>query len=187
MSRAYVIRVSETLRRHVHLEDGVRTSLEILDVLPPERMNALLRAELARAGFREEDGRLVRDEEGGVRVEVDPEARTVTLRIAGERELELEHTGEGRAYRPGDEDARAALRERVQRRLEVEASVEEGELKSELAGRLERRLADLRVELDRVSHRVVAAALKERAAQLGEVREIAEDEEAQTLTIRIEV
>ncbi|MGZ3478136.1 MAG: hypothetical protein ACXVCJ_26805, partial [Polyangiales bacterium] len=56
MSRAYRIRVSESIERIVHVEDGVATSLEILPILPKERMQELLAKELEGAGLTVKDG-----------------------------------------------------------------------------------------------------------------------------------
>ena len=48
MSRAYRIRVQESLRRVVTAEDHVSTQLELLELLPAEQMADLLAAELER-------------------------------------------------------------------------------------------------------------------------------------------
>ena len=48
MSRAIQVRVSESVVRTVHVEDGVQSPLELLPVLPPDRM-----ARSAREGARE--------------------------------------------------------------------------------------------------------------------------------------
>src|SRR5436305_9439095 len=60
MSRAYRIRVSESLNRTLRAEDSVCSQLELLEVLPPEQMAALLREELKGRGFADKDGQLVR-------------------------------------------------------------------------------------------------------------------------------
>ena len=49
MSRAYRIRVRESLRRVIRAHDRVSTQLELLEVLPPEQMAQLLREELDQA------------------------------------------------------------------------------------------------------------------------------------------
>jgi hypothetical protein len=165
----------------------VTSSIELLDVLPTDRMEALLRAELKERGFEEDGELLVQVQDDGVLVEIDPRARTVTIRAITDTEVELEHTKESRVYGESEEKAEHALREHARAMLERQAERTSTAQKSELAARLEGRLRDLRTELDAVSHRVIASALKERAAQLGEVREIEEDEDAQSLTIRIKL
>lgn len=52
---------------------------------------------------------------------------------------------------------------------------------------LEGKLRDLRAELDSIANRVTAEALKVRASQLGEIREITEDPETGSLTIKVRV
>jgi hypothetical protein len=49
MSRAYRIRVSESLNRTLQAEDEVCSQIELLEVLPPEQMAELLRDELIKA------------------------------------------------------------------------------------------------------------------------------------------
>ena len=58
MSRAYRIRVQESLRRVIRASDHVSTDLELLDILPPEQMSELLAQELQKRGF-ERDGQSV--------------------------------------------------------------------------------------------------------------------------------
>ena len=51
MSRAYRIKVSESLHKIIRAEDRVSTCLEILNVLPQEEMAELLAQELQRRGY----------------------------------------------------------------------------------------------------------------------------------------
>jgi hypothetical protein len=59
MSRAIQIRVSESVVRTVHVEDGVQSPLEMLPILAPDRMGELLARELEELGF-ERDGKVAR-------------------------------------------------------------------------------------------------------------------------------
>ena len=52
---------------------------------------------------------------------------------------------------------------------------------------LEGKLGDLRKELDQISNRVTAEALKQKAASMGEVQEVSEDPESGSLTIRVKI
>lgn len=81
MSRAYRIAVSETVTRVVHVEDGVKTALELLPVLPPADMGRILEAELAKRGFSRVEGEeiMVRVEKYGVVVEVELGSGKVTV------------------------------------------------------------------------------------------------------------
>ena len=95
MSRSYRIAVRETLRRVIRASDRVSTQLELLEILPPEVMAHLLRAELEKRGFTSEGEELVREQDG-VRVTVDPTTGTVTVHAeAAEKvaEVRLEQAG----------------------------------------------------------------------------------------------
>jgi len=52
---------------------------------------------------------------------------------------------------------------------------------------LEKKLCDLQPELSDVVNKVTRQAIKEKAQQLGTVKEVSEDEESGSLTIKIEV
>jgi hypothetical protein len=190
MSRAYRIRVSETLARTLRAEDSISTHLELLEVLPPEQMADLLRQELERRGFQARDGELVRQEENGVTTSIDPATGTVTVRAKAARDVELEGKREGLAYDdlgPGEKNVRRGLQKQVQEDLEKQAEHEQTRLQSEATGRLEGHLADLQGELNQAVNRVTAEALKRKAAQLGQIKEMTEDPQSGSLTIKIEV
>jgi hypothetical protein len=189
MSRAYRIRISETLERIVHVEDGVATTLEVLPILPRERMTELLARELTAAGLTVDDGiarRTTTSAEGDVTLTVDVATGEVTVRVERGEEIRLSAEHERVVATPGAE-AEARLRAEVQGKLERDAERAADEARQKATARLEAELRDARVELDRVVHRVTAAALKEKAAQLGDVEEIVEDEAAGVLTIRVRV
>lgn len=188
MSRAYRIRISESLRRHVEVSDGIQSKLEILEVLPPEQLAEILKRELAGAGFEEgEEGEWVRVDEDGVEVRVDPEAGTVTVAAGAEELVELERERQVSAWAEND----AAVRERGQKALKAELEDELDErskdLQAEVTKKLEGKLGDLRQELDRISNKVTAEALKRKAASMGEVQEVSEDAETGSLTIRVKI
>src|SRR4051795_6558794 len=98
MSRSYRISVRESVHRVIKAEDRVSTQLEILEVLPPEQMAGLLADELEQRGFRREGEVLVRREEGGVTVSVDPNTGTVTVSAEASERAEIEGERSGRAY-----------------------------------------------------------------------------------------
>src|SRR6516162_2316251 len=70
MSRAYRIRVRESLTRVVRAHDQVSTQLELLEVLPREELADMLARELESRGVRRE-GRTVVRAGRGVTVEVE--------------------------------------------------------------------------------------------------------------------
>lgn len=190
MSRAYRIQISESLERVVHVDDGVATKIELLPILPKERMQALLQEELARAGLTIEDGvarRTTPSDDGTVALEVEIATGTVTVRITHEKDVSV--AAEVSRVVAEERTAGVAEQLRVEAQKTLERKIEDAteDLRRRATARLEGELRDARKELDRVVHRVTAAALKEKAAQLGEVEEIAEDEASQSLTIKVRV
>ena len=97
MSRAYRIKVRESLRRVIRAEDRVSTQLEMLEVLPPEQMAELLAEELKRRGFEEKGDALVR-KQNGVTVTRRSEERHRDRRGGGVARGRLEGEKDGRAY-----------------------------------------------------------------------------------------
>jgi hypothetical protein len=190
MSRAYRVKVRETLRQVIRAEDHVGTRLELLEILPPEAMADLLRRELIGRGFQPHDDALVRRRDG-ITVTVEPETGTVTVRAESDHEVEHEAVREGLAYddsgRAGRARTEEQLREGLRKDFEREAEEKTAELQRQVTDRLERQLLELRPELDQVANRVTAEALKRRAAQIGQIKEMTEDPQAGSLTIVLEV
>lgn len=189
MSRAYRIRVRESLRRVIKAEDKVSTQLEVLDVLPREQMADLLRRELEGRGFSNDGKEMVRSKDG-ITVRVDPETGDVTVTSELCEDLELSAEKETRAYTdvgPGAQKTKEALREDVIKDLEKQAGNKEGTLQGQATEQLEAEVENLRRELDQAVNRVTAEALKQKAAQLGQIKEMTEDPESGSLTIVLEV
>jgi hypothetical protein len=63
----------------------------------------------------------------------------------------------------------------------------QAKLQKELTDKLEAQLGEVRKELDQVANKVTAEALKVKAKQMGQVKEITEDPESGSLTIVVEV
>ena len=189
MSRAYRIAVRESVNRVIRAEDRVSTQLEILEVLPPEQMAGLLADELERRGFQREGEVLVRREEG-VTVSVDPNTGTVTVSAEASERAEVEGEKSGRAYDdvgPHAKQVRDTLRQELQRELQRKVDEKAQALQGKVTDRLEGELSDIRQELDQAVNRVTAEALKRKAAQMGQIKEITEDPQAGSLTIVVEV
>jgi hypothetical protein len=184
MSRAYQIRVSESVVRTVHVEDGVAAPVEMLPVLPPDRMGDLLGAELESRGFHRDGDVVTRTEPDGIVISVDLRTATITVRLGASREVAetVELTGRVVDPKAGEvnlrDDAFRQLDDRVAERTEA--------LRRDVTARLERKLADIKQELDTAVGRATVAALTERANQLGSIQEVAEDE-AGNVTIRVKV
>jgi hypothetical protein len=190
MSRAYQISVAESVRRHVRVADGIRTHLELLDVLPADAMCGLLGAELEARGFCRQDEHMVRVDEDGVEISVavsGDQAGQVTVRLCRDQEVDIKVSRSRRTYEEHAERDRQALESEVARAVERRERDAHARLSAEVTEILERKLRDLGRELDRVANRVTAEALKVRAAQLGEIQEISEDPETGSLTIKVKI
>jgi FtsH ternary system-associated peptide len=190
MSRAYRIKVKESLKRDVKAEDSIQTQIELLGILPPEQMGELLARELEARGFEcQEDGTMVRHD-GDVTVSVDPCSGDVAIKAEAEKNIELEGTREGFGYDdigPGNRIIKERLTKELVSDLEKRVEHESAKVQSAATGKLEKELADLQPELNEVVNRVTSEALKQKAAQLGTIKEISEDQEAGSLTIKVEV
>jgi hypothetical protein len=186
MSRAYRISVKESLSRHVQVEDGICSSLELLPILEKERMRELLAAELIRKGY-EREGSLARlREEGGLAIEVELETGEVRVTSEGHAELNLTTERTTVVDQAVGSEREGELRELARHDLEQNANEEEAALRKQVTEKLEGRLRDLKDELDGVVNKVTAAALKQRASELGQVEEIHEEANG-SLTIKIRV
>ena len=189
MSRAYRLKVRESLRRILRAQDRVSTQLELLEVLPREQMAQLLREELKGRGFEEKGETLVRRQKG-VTVTVETATGTVAVESEATREAALEAETQGRGYEdfgPSRAEMDRELRSHLLRNLEKQAEKEAAALQTQVTDRLERELGDLRQELDQAVNRVIGAALKQKAAQLGQIKEMTEDPQTGSLTIVVEV
>ena len=188
MSRAYRISIKESVSRSTNVEDKFCFILQILAILPRESMASILEAELKGLGFEEceEEGLWTKEEEGVV-VIVDP--KTFEVRVEAKEALEIELEEQGEAW--GDEDYGDAdtttARARLVRRLEGKADAVEQAKQKELTERLEKALPDIRKALERVANKVMSEGLKQKAATLGEIQDIDENEETGELSIRIKV
>jgi hypothetical protein len=189
MSRSYRISVRDSQDRTIRAEDHVCTELEILEVLPPEEMAKLLAEELERRGFRREGEVMVRRQDD-VNVTVDPQTGTVTVTAEAAEETTVEAERADRAFDEAGKHAKTVrenLKEQVKRDIEKKVSEKTSSLQSKVTDRLEGELADLRQELDQAVNRVTAEALKQKAAQMGQIKEMTEDPQAGSLTIVVEV
>jgi hypothetical protein len=189
MSRAYRIRVRESVTRVVKAHDRISTQLEVLEILPSGQMGELLAQELEKRGFERQGAVLVREQDG-VRVTVDPATGTVTVHAEGAEEVELEAEREGRSYDdagPHAAQVKKELQAQARKELEAHAQRETARLQGQVTDRLEGQLADLRRELDQAVNRVTAEALKRKAAQMGQIKELTEDPQSGSLTIVVEV
>lgn len=176
MSRAIQIRVSESVVRTIHVEDGVQSSLEMLPILAPDRQAELLAAELEKQGFVQDGGIARRRDKDGLEITVELATATVTVRLGAD--AELAETIERRKNVAIESQAHeeASLRDDVMRDLDDRLSQRTEELRRDITQRLERKLGELRKELDDAVGRATVAALTEKAASLGHIESVVADE-----------
>ncbi len=186
MSRAIQIRVSESVVRTVHVEDGVQSSLEMLPILAPDRMGELLAAELEKQGFQRDGDKATRTDPDGVTVEVDLKTATVTARISADKKLEESIDRRASVGIEREEQAKQNLRDDVIRELDERLQAKTEALRKEVTARLEKKLGDLRKELDGAVGRATVEALTERARGLGNIQSVVEDE-AGNVTIKVKL
>ena len=187
MSRAYRIRIADSVRRHVTIEDGVCTSLDVLPLLAEEAMAELLRDELLRRGFVKSEEGAFEKQESGITFRVDVVTRQVSAIAKKDATLEAEHDAEVRSV-IADEHQRARVegervREALERTIDGGVARTRRELTTVAADALEAK----REELDAISTAVTRAALEKKASQLGEIRSIEEDASTGSVTIRVRV
>jgi len=189
MSRAYRISVKESVRSVIRAEDHVQTHLEVLEVLPCDQMAELLAKELAKIGFQREGDEMARTDDK-TRIVVDLESSSVTVSVAADKDVNVSGNKSGLQFDDRGQSAKQ-IRERLQKELgtELEAGVNERRqaLQKELTDRLESELADIRRELDQAANRATAEALKVKAAQLGQIKEVTEDPQSGSMTIVVEL
>jgi len=189
MSRSYRVSVRECVNRVIRAEDRVSTDLEILEILPAEQMAGLLGDELEKRGYRREGDLLVKEEDGVV-ISIDAKEGKVTVSSEASESAKIEGERHGRAYDDVSghvDQVRQGLRQELQRDIEKKTDEKTSQLQSKVTEQLEGKLGDLRQELDQVVNRVTAEALKRKAASLGTIKEVSEDQQSGSLTIVVEV
>ena len=189
MSRAYRIRVKEAVTKDLAASDEVCSDLEVLEILPGDQMADLLEGELKGRGFQEEDGRLVRSKDG-VTVTVDPKSGEIGVKAEKQEKVELETEKEGWGYDdvgPHAKQVRKNLSDQAKAELERRAEKQQERLQGEATEKLEGVMEDVRKDLNDAVNSITREALKRKAAQLGQIKEMTEDPEAGSLTIKVEV
>ncbi len=192
MSRAYRIAVSGSVEKIVHVDDGVCGAIELLPILPKERMQDLLGKELEKRGFKVEGHIAKKSPEKNVTVEVDMEKSTVTVRASGDVELDIKRQKSAvLGDRRPAEDRLAQATEKLKDQLDAElaraADQEIERARRDVTSKLEGKLRDLKVEIDDAINRVTGEALKEKARTMGEIEEMSEDPATGALTIKVKL
>jgi FtsH ternary system-associated peptide len=184
VSRAIQVRVSESIVRTIHVEDGVASPLEMLPILPAARMAELLAGELAALGFIRDGNVCRRTEADGTEVTIDLAAATIAVSLGAGAQIDesIERTVQVAIERK--EAAEASLRDSAVRELDARLAEHAEALRRRVTAQLEAKLGDLKIELDRAIGRATVAALTEKAGQLGQIESTHEDE-AGNVTIRV--
>lgn len=190
MSRAYRITVKEAETRNLKAGDEICTNLEILEILPPEDMATLLKEELKKRGFEEqEDGTLLR-KDGDLTVKVDPCTGEVTVKAETAETVNQEAKREATGFNdvgPNEKNLREKVKEQLKQDLDKKFDQEQARLQNQATEQLEKHLQKLQPEISEVVNQVTRDALKQKAHQMGTVTEISEDAESGSLTIKVEV
>lgn len=190
MSRAYRISVKESVTREIKGSDEISTKLELLDILPPEAMGGLLRAELEARGFAENPDGTMSRKDGDVTVVVDPCDGEVTVKAEQAKQVTEKGTREGSAWNdigPGRQSVEETTRDQLKKDLDKKIDKQQEKLQQEATEKLEKELTDLQPELSEIVNTVTREALKQKAAQMGTIQEIAEDPQTGSMTIKVEV
>ncbi|HEY0190357.1 MAG TPA: hypothetical protein VGC42_04495 [Kofleriaceae bacterium] len=184
MSRAIQVRVSESLVRTIHVEDGVVSPLEMLPILPPQRMADHLGRELEGLGFTRDGQTCKRTEPDGTEIVVDLIAATVAVTLGAGEHLDETIDLTRAVAEEHKRHAEAVLREDARQALEDKLAAKTSALRQAVTRQLEGVLGDLKKQLDGAIGRATVGALTEKAAQLGHIEESHADE-AGNVTIRV--
>ncbi len=189
MSATYTLVLQNEIVRTIHVEDEIQHRIELSPLLPPEEMRLLLRQQLAAAGWQEDaQGRLARQDDQGDAL-WDVEAGVLAVRIAVDQELieEIATKVTARSRAGAQAMAQHMIKQRSAQ-LEEEADAAMAETQAEIKARLLAGDSARTAEIQKVLQQTYAEALKIKAAQLGTVSSIEENDspDAYTLTIRID-
>lgn len=190
MSRAYRITVKESDTRHLKAGDEISTQLEILEILPPEDMATLLKNELKNRGFEEQEDGTMSRQDGDVTVTVDPCSGEVTVKAHSEETINQEARREATGFNdvgPNEGSLRERVREQLKQDLDKKFEQEQTRLQTQATEQLEKHLQEIQPEISQIVNQVTRDALKQKAQQMGTVKEISEDAESGSLTIKLEV
>ena len=199
MSRAYRIEVKETLEIKTTAHDRVESKLQMLGLLPPERMAEILGEELVGEGFGPSDSQDTKKgllqkrtcEADGTEllITVDPQLGSVLVETVAQRGKTFVGIRAGVVLDtiPLAKEERKRLQNLVLEDAKAEESREQSKTQKTATNLLEGSIADIRALMDQVVHRATLRALREKASQMGQIRSIDEDPLQKRLTIVLEV
>ena len=193
MSQTYKVRVKQTLRDTVSVGREWRQKIDLLQLLPADRMGGLLAFELEKDGWHKAQNGKVTKKHDDFDLEFDPVTRQLKIVYEQEQNVELDIDREVNVYDHFDDESRANQQghQKVIQEAGGELQEEAKLLQKEMLEELESTQDDVLREIDQmIQDKVEKAqieALKEKARSLGDVQSISENTEAGEVTIRIKV
>jgi plasmid maintenance system killer protein len=187
MSRAYRIAVEESLTRIIKAHDGVKSKVDMLPVLGKEDMNNILAQELEKDGF-DREGDVCKKEEDGIVVTVDLGAREVEIKASKECEVEVKKTANAMVDRDHADIKKEEekIKNKLCQELEKDVDKAQEQLQKEITDRLEKQVHQQLDKINAAATRATGSALKVKAAQMGEIKEISEGSNGQ-ISIKVKV
>lgn len=183
MSRSYAIRIpievllSEGLRNRLA---GFKLNFPLLDILPPEQMQLLVRDKLLAAGFSETSDGLVMPVAEGQSAVFDPASMEMTLSIRVPAEEQM------RIY----EESMPWITANIKNAIETGRTIA-GDVGSNLAEELAREMTDLavkaRTQVNAALKDVYREAITRKAATIGSVTDVSESSSGGVYRIRVEI
>ena len=167
--------------------------IELLTLLPADRMGGLLAIELEKDGWsRLQDGK-VSSSGDQFDLEFDPITQQLKISYQDEQDIEVEYDDELSVYDHSDDYARASETAEstadkvLQKELNSKMKLSEVELLKKLDNSEDDFLSEIDEMLKSKIEKTHIEALKEKARGLGEVQSIHEDSEAGEVVIRVKV
>jgi hypothetical protein len=114
----------------------------------------------------------------------------VTVKAQAEETVSQEAKREASGFNdigPNEGSLRDRVKEQLKQDLDKKFEQEQSRLQNEATERLEKHLQKIQPEISEIVNKVTRDALKQKAQQMGTVKEISEDAETGSLTIKLEV
>ena len=137
----------------------------------------------------QDDGTMVR-KDGDLTVKIDPCSGEVTVKAETEETVSQEAKRDATGFNdvgPSEKSLRDRVKDQLKSDLDKKFEHEQAKLQGKATEALEKHLQDIQPEISEVVNQVTRDALKQKAQQLGTVKEVSEDAESGSLTIKVEV
>ena len=120
-------------------------------------------------------------------VKIDPCSGEVTVKAETEETISQEAKREATGFNdvgPSEKSLRDRVKDQLKSDLDKKFEQEQSRLQTKATEELEKHLQDLQPEISEVVNQVTRDALKQKAQQMGTVKEVSEDAESGSLTIK---